>query len=134
MPPYTTPHATFLGFPASTFASTITAMLIHHILVPKVSRYRDINSEPAGRSSMGYTRDFCFVLWSRYHSSHTHPKSMAAPTKLPSMPTIGHRHLESRSYEKGKLNFTCTVSQQLLAAIKFGVSQNKVIWRLLGGY
>ena len=57
--------------------------------------------------SIGYTRDFCFVLWSRYHSSHTHPKSMAAPTKLPSMPTIGRRHLESRSREKGKLNFTC---------------------------
>ena len=32
---------------------------------------------------------------------------MAAPTKLPSMPTIGRRHLESRSREKGKLNFTC---------------------------
>ena len=44
MPPYTTPHAAFLGFPASTFASTITAVLIHHILVPKVSRYRDINN------------------------------------------------------------------------------------------
>ena len=25
----------------------------------------------------------------------------------------------------------CTVNQQILAAIKFGVSQNKVIWRLL---
>ena len=41
-------------------------------------------SEPAGRSSIGYTRDF--VLWSRYNSTHTHPKSMAASTKLPSMP------------------------------------------------
>ena len=64
-------------------------------------------SEPAGRSSIGYTRDFCFVLWFRYNLSHTHPKSMAAPTKLPSMPTIGRRHLESQSREKGKLNFTC---------------------------
>ena len=27
-----------------------------------------------------------------------------------------------------------TVNQQILAAIKFGVSQNKVIWRLFGGY
>ena len=26
---------------------------------------------------------------------------------------------------------TCTVNQQILAAIKFGVSQNKVIWQLL---
>ena len=26
---------------------------------------------------------------------------------------------------------TVTVNQQILAAIKFGVSQNKVIWRLL---
>ena len=26
---------------------------------------------------------------------------------------------------------SCTVNQQILAAIKFGVSQNKVIWRLL---
>ena len=42
------------------------------------------NSEPAGRSSIGYTRDF--VLWSRYHSTHTHPKSMAASRKLPSIP------------------------------------------------
>ena len=65
------------------------------------------NSEPAGRSSIGYTRDFCFVLWFRHNLSHTHPKSMAAPTKLPSMPTIGRRHLESQSREKGKLNFTC---------------------------
>ena len=65
------------------------------------------HSEPAGRSSIGYTRDFCFVLWFRYNLSHTHPKSMAAPTKLPSMPTIGRRHLESQSREKGKLNFTC---------------------------
>ena len=37
---------------------------------------------------------FLFLLWSRYHSSHTHPKSMAAPTKLPRMPTIGRLHLE----------------------------------------
>ena len=27
-----------------------------------------------------------------------------------------------------------TVNQQILAARKFGVSQNKVIWRLFGGY
>ena len=40
-------------------------------------------SEPTRASPIGYTRDF--VLWSRYHSSHTHPKSMAASTKLPSM-------------------------------------------------
>ena len=26
---------------------------------------------------------------------------------------------------------SCTVNQQILAAIKFGVSQNKVIWQLL---
>ena len=29
------------------------------------------------------------------------------------------------------LAITSTVNQQILAAIKFGVSQNKVIWRLL---
>ena len=29
------------------------------------------------------------------------------------------------------LDFVVTVNQQILAAIKFGVSQNKVIWRLL---
>ena len=27
-----------------------------------------------------------------------------------------------------------TVNQQILAARKFGVSQNKVIWRLFSGY
>ena len=27
------------------------------------------------------------------------------------------------------LDVICTVNQQILAAIKFGVSQNKVIWR-----
>ena len=27
--------------------------------------------------------------------------------------------------------YSCTVNQQILAATKFGVSQNKVIWRLL---
>ena len=27
--------------------------------------------------------------------------------------------------------FSNTVNQQILAAVKFGVSQNKVIWRLL---
>ena len=50
-------------------------------------------ASPPGRARIGYTRDF-FVLWSRYHSSHTHPKSMAASTKLPRMPTIVRRHLE----------------------------------------
>ena len=30
--------------------------------------------------------------------------------------------------------FMDTVNQQILAARKFGVSQNKVIWRLFGGY
>ena len=30
-----------------------------------------------------------------------------------------------------ELYFVNTVNQQILAAIKFGVSQNKVIWRLL---
>ena len=34
----------------------------------------------------------------------------------------------TRRFVSGRLN---TVNQQILAAIKFGVSQNKVIWRLL---
>ena len=50
-------------------------------------------SEPTGRSSIGYTRDFCFVLWSRYHSSHTHPKSMLAPHKITQ--NANHRALPS---------------------------------------
>ena len=35
------------------------------------------------------------------------------------------------SFELISFIVVCTVNQQILAAIKFGVSQNKVIWRLL---
>ena len=39
---------------------------------------------------------------------------------------------ENKLLNKGHMHFGCnTVNQQILAAIKFGVSQNKVIWRLL---
>ena len=67
---------------------------------------RFIIASPLGRACIGYTRD-CFLYYGPDIIHHTHPKSMAASTKLLSMPTIGRRHLESRSREKGKLNFTC---------------------------
>ena len=39
---------------------------------------------------------------------------------------------ENKLLNKEHMHFGCnTVNQQILAAIKFGVSQNKVIWRLL---
>ena len=40
------------------------------------------DSEP--QAKLYRLRDF--VLWSRYHSTYTHPKSMAASTKFPRMP------------------------------------------------
>ena len=43
-----------------------------------------LNRETAGRPPQ-VTRDF--VLWSRYHSTYTHAKSMAALKKLPRMPS-----------------------------------------------
>ena len=63
-------------------------------------------ASPLGRAHIGYTRRF-FLYYGPAIIHHTHPKSMAASTKLPSMSTIGRRHLESPSRKKGKLNFTC---------------------------
>ena len=39
----------------------------------------------------------------------------------------------NRKFKMAAINLH-TVNQQILAARKFGVSQNKVIWRLFGGY
>ena len=68
--------------------------------------WRLVIASPLGQACIGYTRDL-FLYYGPDIIHHTHPKSMVASTKLPSMPTIGHRHLESRSREKGKPNFTC---------------------------
>ena len=59
-------------------------------------------------------------------------------TKQPKAFIICHghtlaNHRENKLLNKGHMHFGCnTVNQQILAAIKFGISQNKlVIWRLL---
>ena len=39
--------------------------------------------------------------------------------------------MDQCSKAKGSTPLLTTVNQQILAAIKFGVSQNKVIWQLL---
>lgn len=59
----------------------VNIVLILHYSEPQAKLYR--------------LRDF--VLWSRYHSTYTHPKSMAASTKLPRSPTMDAAILNARN-------------------------------------